>query len=49
MVDLLTGNYHIHGQRNDMYVVKAPCYVNIQTQLFQSEKIKETKIFIQPL
>jgi len=48
VVDLLTGNYHINGQRNYMYVVKAPWYVNIQIQLFQSEKIKESKIFIQP-
>ena len=40
------GNYHIHGQRNHMYVVKAPWYVVIQIQAYQSEKTKETKIFI---
>ena len=40
------GNYHIHGQRNYMYVVKAPWYVVIQIQAYQSEKTKETKIFI---
>ena len=35
------GNYHIHGRRTDIYVVKAPWYVVLQIQAFQSEKTKK--------
>jgi len=40
------GNYHIHGRRTYICVVKAPWYVVLQIQAFQSEKTKKTKIFV---